>query len=222
MKTYSTVPPAMVDGWTTRDSTHPPLEQVPFHFHDAEEWLEVLRGQMTFYSLSGQARTLAAASVLRIPRGEVHRAEIGPEGVSYRMYVPVDSTTGFTKPLSDDEIDLLRKNLAFPVEEEKKTDDAAKFFEPLLANDLAFGRADLNVIGKKSYLEEFTARDRSSSRTISVLNRSDNGILVSTVVTTGTNTPAPKYFTNIRLFVKEGSDWRLRVWVNYPAQSDGT
>jgi hypothetical protein len=222
VKIYPTVPPAIVEGWTTRDSTHPPLEQVPLHFHDAEEWLEVRRGQMTFYTLSGRAWTLGAANVLHIPRGEVHRAEIGPDGVSYRMYVPVDSRTGFTKALSDDEIGLLRTNLAFPLEEDKTNGGATAFFEPLLSEHLAFGRADLSVITKQDFLGGFTARDRSSSGTITVLNCSPDGMLMSTVVTMGTSGPSPQHFTNLRLFVKEGSAWKLRVWMNHPAQSDGT
>jgi len=217
MKTYSRLPQALVEGWVVTTETHPPLQQVGFHYHDVDEWLEVAKGDITFFSISGQSWPLAVGDVFQIARGEVHRAEIGAGGVEYRMYLPVAMTGGFAQRLSDDELAMLRTNLEFPLREENTDGHAAGFFAEHLSDALVFCRADATVVDKQTYLSAFVARGRTPSGTVAVLNRTDTGILLSTVVTTGTGGPSPKSFTNVRLFVKEGGSWRCRLWLNYPS-----
>jgi hypothetical protein len=214
---YSARPDAVIEGWPSLGQTHAPLKRVDFHYHDVEEWLEVVRGDITFCSLSGQTWLLHAGSVLHIPRGEVHRADIGAAGVEYRMYSPVEIATGFANTLNADEIDLLRTNLAFPIREENTDGRAAEFFAAHLSDQLAFCRADGTVVGKEAFREGFTARGRSASGTINVLNRSANSLLLSTDVTMTSGGSSRKTFTNVRLFVKEGDAWRCRIWVNFAA-----
>lgn len=204
-----------MEGWVSRNQTLPALQRVDFHYHDAEEWLEVAHGDITFSSLSGQAWPLHAGSVLQIPRGEVHQAEIGAQGVEYRMHLPVEMTGSFINPLTSDEMDLLRTNLAFPIREENIDGRAAEFFAAHLSDQLTFRRADGTLAGKEAFRDGFTARDRASSGTVSVLSRTDNSILLSTVVIVGASGKAPKHFTNIRLFEKESGVWKCRIWVNY-------
>ena len=72
-------------------SSHPPPpETVDFHYHDVEEWLEVLEGTITFFSACEQPYAPAVGEALNIQPGEVHRVELGPEKVKYRMWLPVD------------------------------------------------------------------------------------------------------------------------------------
>jgi len=214
---YSSLPTALLDGWTSREQTHPPLEQVGFHYHHAEEWLQVTQGEITFYSLSRQPWPLAAGSVFRIPRGEVHSAEIGAAGVTYRMYVPIEFGAGFSIPLDAGELKLLATNLEFPLREENADGGAGRFFTEHLSDHLAFCRANGDVVGKKTYLEKFTAMGRSSDGTVCILNRTADAVLLSTGVTVGTGTPGAKSFTNLRLFKQEDGVWKCRVWVNVPA-----
>jgi hypothetical protein len=216
MKIHTVLPQTLLDGWTSSQETHPAGQTVEFHYHDVEEWLEVRRGEITFFTLSDQALPLRAGAVLHIPRGEVHRAEIGPDGVEYQMYLPVAPATAFANRLAAEELALLRTNLAFPIREENTDGHAAEFFATHLSDQLAFCRADATVVGKDAFRGGFVARNRTSSGTVSVLNRTPNGILLSTVVTMGAGGPAAKSFTNIRLFVNESGAWRCKMWVNHP------
>ena len=62
----------------------------------------------------------------------------------------------------------------------------------------------------------FTYRDRSTSGTVRVLNRTPNGLLLSMLVVVGTGGAAPRSFVNTRLFAKENGGWRCRMWMNVP------
>ena len=221
MRIYPALPRDLVDGWASSTENHPAGQMVGFHYHDVEEWLEVRRGAITFFSLSGEKKPLGAGSVLHIPRGEVHRAEIGAEGVAYQMYLPVAPSTGFANRLAADEIDLLQTNLAFPLREENTDGCAAPFFAAQLSDQLVFCRSDGTIAGKDAFREGFAAKNRSASGTVSVLNRTPNTIVLSTVVTVGRGGPAAKFFTNIRVFVKESGAWRCRMWVNVPEPAEG-
>jgi hypothetical protein len=217
MQTYTNLPIALLDGWIPREQTHPPLQQVGYHYHNVEEWLEVIHGGITFYSLSDQPWRLAAGAVFRIPRGEVHRAEIGPSGVVYRMYLPIDHTAGFSIPLSDGELALLKTNLEFPEREENADRGTAQFFAEHLSQHLAFCRVDGTVAGKEAFRGGFLPRGRSSDGTIRVLNRTADALLLATGVIVGTGTAEAKTITNVRLFKQEDGGWKCRVWVNFPA-----
>jgi hypothetical protein len=216
MRTYSALPRPLLDDWVTRDITQAPGTRVGYHYHDTDEWLEVLRGGMTFVTLSERAWPLTPGAVFFIPRGEVHRVDIGSEGVDYRMFVPIATPTGFANELSPDQVQMLQVNLAFPAREENTDGAAAPFFAAHLSDALAFARADGAIVGKDTFREGFIARDRRTSGTACVLHRTADSLLLSTVVTVGATGPAPKHFTNMRLFVREGAAWRCRLWMNYP------
>lgn len=216
MKSYPALARDLVDGWAASTETHPAGQWVDFHYHDVEEWLEVRRGDITFFSLSRQEWRLGPGSVLHIPRGEVHAAAIGADGVEYQMYLPVAPTTGFANRLAADEIDLLLTNLEFPIREENADGRAAEFFAAHLSDQLTFCRGDGTVVGKDAFRDGFVAKNRTSSGTVSVLNRTPQGLLLATVVAVGSGTAA-RSFTNIRFFAKESGAWRCRIWVNHPA-----
>jgi len=216
MNIYTALPQPILHGWTVTLETHPPGQAVQFHYHDVPEWLEVVRGGITFFTLSNEPLALRAGAVLNISRGEVHRADVGASGVDYRMFLPISVRTGFANVLSGEDVDLLRTNLEFPVREDNMDGSAPHFFGAHLSESLVFYRADGTIVDKSTYLSGFTARGRSSSGTIAVLNRTANTFLLSTVVVVGAGTPTAKSFTNLRVFVKETDGWKCRIWVNAP------
>lgn len=215
LKIYTALPSELVEGWRSRIQTHPAAERIAEHYHDSEEWLEVTRGEMTFASLSGEGWRLRAGDAFHIPRGEVHRVQIGDRGVEYRMYAETEMLSGFSRPLGEDDLALLRTNLEFPIREENADGHAADFFREHLSDALTFVRADTSVVGKEGFTAGFAGRGRASRGSICVLNRSDTAMLITTVVTVGTG-PAQKAFTNVRLWAREADAWKCRVWVNYP------
>ena len=217
MRAYSGVPHPLVDGWSSTIEAHPARQAVAFHYHDVDEWLEVLRGEITFFPLRGDGCRVAVGGALRIPRGEVHRADIGDDGVEYRMHLPVAIPADFGKRLTADEIALLQSNLEWPVQEDTGGDEAAAFFEDALSASLAFARANGTVVDKRGFLKDgFTLRDRSAPGTVRVLNQKKDFLLISILVTTGTGGTAPQSSANLRVLVNEGGTWRCRMWMNVP------
>jgi Cupin domain len=220
MRVYPSLPVSILSGWASTNQTHSPRQNVDFHYHDVEEWLEVLRGEITFFTISGQQFRLTIGSVLQIPRGEVHRAEVGADGVEYQMLLPVTVPETFANRLGVDELAMLQTNLEFPIREDNKDGDAAQFFEEHLSEALLFCRANGRVVCKEAFRDGFADQTRSSSGTVQILNRTQSAVLVSTVVTMGAGGAAPKRFTNIRLFAKESGSWKCRMWINFPASAE--
>ena len=214
MKLYDTVPQELVESWIPSPQILSDGTTVDFHYHDVEEWLTVVRGDITFFTLAGQPFQVVPDRALRIPRGEVHRAEAGPDGVEYQMFVPV-SPPDFANRLTDIELDALRTNLRFPECEDGHVEHGRQFFEEALSDKLAFCRADGTIIGKRNFIENtFIDRGRTSSGSVRVLNRPANGLLISTVVTVTEG--GARSFTNIRFLAVEDGKLRCRLWANYP------
>jgi Cupin domain len=214
MKLYDAMPWEQVEGWEASLQALPGSATVAFHYHEVEEWLTVTRGDLTFYTLADEPLQVVAHHALQIPRGEVHRAEAGPDGVEYRMFIPV-AVSAFANELTDAELDALRTSLRFPDCEDGRVERGSQFFEDALSDELVFCRADGTIIGKRKFIESaFVGRGRSSSGTIRVLNRSVNGLLVSTLVTMLDG--GPRSFTNLRFLAAEDGELRCRLWLNYP------
>jgi quercetin dioxygenase-like cupin family protein len=107
MELLSSMNHGEVAGWRSREVAHRPCQTVTFYFHEVEEWLEVLEGRVTFYTAGGRPFCIDPGQALRIPQGEVHRVEIGPDGVLYRMWLPADiDAASFTRRLDGEEMDL--------------------------------------------------------------------------------------------------------------------
>jgi hypothetical protein len=51
--------------WVASIERHPAAQQVPFHYHDVEEWLQVREGEMSFVSITTPRRGVARASPSR-------------------------------------------------------------------------------------------------------------------------------------------------------------
>ena len=217
MKIYPHMPHELVKDWPKQTMSDPCGTQAVFHYHAVEEWLEVVKGDITFFPLSDQPYRVVVGQVLRIPRGEVHRVEVGQNEVEYQMWVPIPPTEDFPNELTPQEVALLKKNLEFPKREDNRNNDAAPFFQDILSDALSFCRADGTVVSKQEFIAAgFTDRGRRSSGSVQVLNRTANGSLLLTTVVTVTNTAPSQSFTNVRLFVPENGSPKCRLWVNYP------
>jgi len=213
MKTYSSMRDQFVHGWDQTTESHLAGFRADFHYHDLDEWLEVVRGDITFFTLSGQAYRVGVGQALQIPRGEVHRVEVGPDVVDYRMWTPVPAGGNFSKELSPQEVALLQKNLEFPVREDAGD---APFFDRILSDRSMFCGVDGVVIDKKGFIGRgFVRRGRSSAGSVRVLNRTTESLLILTVVTVSGAGGPPQSFMNVRLFVQEDGEPKCRVWVNY-------
>jgi hypothetical protein len=229
MKWHKTMPDHAVDGWPSKDVHHDAGSE-PFHYHDVEEWLEVREGTITFYTAGEKAYELTPSNALNIQPGEVHRAEIGPQGVAYRIWLPVDiSGKTFQHNLDVQDYDLLRRNLELPNAENRweetnprstaEANPDGKFLSDFTSAELKFRNAGGKYFGKEAYLKRPPAGVRRiPSDTVCIVYKTAGSVLLSTVVgTESKETGTRQYFMNIRLFVREeNSLWRCQVWMNFP------
>jgi hypothetical protein len=230
MNIHQGMPREMVDGWPSEDVHHPPgSDPVHFHYHDVEEWLEVLEGTITFFTARERPYSPAVGQALNIQPGEVHRVEIGPEGVKYKMWLPVDMTgKTFQHKLDEPDMALVRRNLDLPEFEnrwDERSADATgtgdpnrEFLDDVTSAELIFRNAKGKYLGKNAYLSRPRAPlTRTPSDTICILYKDADHVLLSTVVQTqSTATGARELYSNTRLFVRAGGSWKCRVWMNFP------
>jgi cupin domain len=213
MKIYAEVPRGLVDDWVASKKRHGPGAKLRTHYHPVEEWLQVEKGEISFFSAGGREYRLGVGQALHIPRGEVHRVEIGPNGVEYRMWVPVDvGEGGFGNVLDAEAEALVEKNLEVPNAEDHGD---GTFFEDFLSEQLTFRTAPGAVLDKAGFTSRgFKNRKRKASDSVRVLHQGpDSVLLVTTVEVPG---DGGGIFSNERLFVREGTRLMCRVWLNYP------
>ena len=231
MKMYKELPAGIESNWASQEVSYPPgSKPVPFHYHEVEEWLQVLNGTMKFFPIREEnPNVLKAGDLLNIQPGEAHRVEFGPEEVKYRMWLPEQvADNHFQHPLDDNEVALLRKNLDLAEVEnrwDRRPNGTAvgqnadgRFLDNLISPSLIFRGAARKFVGKKAYLGrppgDFV---RTPSNTISILHKGDGYMLISTVVETRkSNTQELASYFNVRLFVREDGLWRCRIWLNFP------
>ena len=185
MKVYTTVPAGSLDGWRESPEELPGPQTIGPHYHDVEEWLTVINGEITFFTLAGEPFRVDITQSLHILRGEVHRVEVGSQGVEYRMFVPIVVST-FANALEDEEVEALRCNLEFPEYEDGCPENGRQFFKSALSEKLVFCRANGKCEGRQEFLAGLPGDgNRSSSGSIQVLNKTGDGLLISTVVQVG-------------------------------------
>ena len=108
--------------------------------------------------------------------------------------------------------ELVLKKLNVEITEAEDRGDR-KWFESVLAGDLAFRRSNGLVVGKKQFLNDLKSRGHSKTEVESVKIYGKSRAIVTCVVTIlidGKNAQ----FHNIRLFVREGNNWKLLGWAN--------
>jgi hypothetical protein len=216
VKVYAGVPGELVDGWQESVQRLSGRQVTDFHYHDVDEWLTVISGEITFSSLGGEPFRVDVGRALHIPRGEVHRAKAGPQGVEYRMFLPI-AVSAFVNELTKKEVAALRHHLEFPEYEDGRGEDGREFFESTLSEQLVFCRASGVCVDKEKFIAgAFIDKGRSSSGSIQVLNKTKNGLLISTVVEMA-DADGVHSFMNVRfLAAEEDGKLRCRLWVNYP------
>jgi len=216
MKLYARVPQDLVDSWEQSSQTLPSNQTVGFHYHDVDEWLTVVQGGITFFTLADELFHVEIGRALHIPRGEVHRAEADADAVECRMFLAGAIPT-FVNELTALEVNALQDNLEFPDYEDGRIENGEKFFVNALSDQLVFCRASGVCVGKRQFIDEaFVDKGRFSARTLQILNKTEQGLLISTVVNASGADGEINSFTNVRFLAVEDGALRCRLWVNYP------
>ena len=131
------------------------------------------------------------------------------------MFLPVP-VSSFANGLTAGELDALRRNLEFPEQEDGRAAGGGKFFENALSEQLVFCRVNGVCIDKRTFIKEaFVDKGRTSAGSVQVLNRTENGLLIATVVEMADGNGAHS-FVNVRFLAAEGGTLRCLLWVNYP------
>ena len=220
IKVHAAVSVGFVDGWHESVEELPGPQAIDFHYHDVEEWLTVVSGEITFFTLADKPIPVDIGRSLHIPRGEVHRVEVGSRGVEYRIFLPITEPL-YANELSEGELETLRHNLKFPEYEDGRAENGRDFFEDILSDRLVFCRANGKIVGKRTFIDGAFGNDvvrnqrRSSSGSIQVLSKKKRGLLISTVVEMPEAGSLNSYM-NVRFLAEEGGKLRCRLWVNYP------
>ncbi len=203
-----------MNNWTSSIERHLGNEQIAFHYHDIDEWLQIVSGQISFFSAGEQEYRLGAGQVLQILRGEVHRVEIGPDGVEYQIWLPaIANREHFVEELNEENISLIKDNMTLPKAED---DGNVPFFNGFLSEQLLFRMATGAELDKAGFIGRgFQNRNRYSD-SIRVLYKDPNCVLISSVVTVRSEGGSTQSFSNTRLFAREGGALKCRVWLNFP------
>jgi hypothetical protein len=242
MDMYGSVPQHLIGDWPYRDVSHPGGDRYDYHFHEVEEWLEVRRGGMSFFPAGCGEHRVPVGKALRILRGEIHRVEVLPEGVDYRMWLSADvASDRFARSLDQTAMDLISRNLRVPNEENGWEEDQRKakiaaqisggsgaatpvskhrvFLEDFVHTDLVFRTAGGALsLGRRDYIQRPLGNApvvRRADDTVRVLHWADASIVLSTTVHTQQNGDS-RSFCNIRTFVQEEGQFRCRIWINLP------
>ncbi len=231
MERFDSLPRNAVEGWPQQLVKHPPLERVPFHYHAVEEWLQVMHGALTFVAPGGAEIPVTTGQALRLPPGEVHRVDIGPDGTSYEMWTARDERDDmFAHPVSEDLLALIARNLTLPEVENRwdrrnrdqptpRDREDETFLLETLSPALVFRTGKGGYLDRGHYLRRPPPNPlfvRSSSGSVQVLHEGADSLLLSTVVHTSRDDGSTAAFTNVRLFVREDGRWMCRVWLNSP------
>jgi hypothetical protein len=224
-----------IEGWFKRDVAHIPNERVEFHFHEVEEWLEVLEGDATFYSAGGRPFRVSKGKVLGIPQGEVHRVEIGPEGMWYRMWLPVAvSPQAFSIQLGDKDMEVISAHLDLPTLENQRDEGrknpnatptsraliAEVLLDQFMSKRLSFRDARGQTHDKWQYLNRRPSdgsREPARDRSVCVLHKCPSCLLLSTIVDVRQrqeSSPSGSYM-NLRLLGDEEDAWKCVTWMNF-------
>lgn len=116
---------------------------------------------------------------------------------------------------------FLRLNEAIAVKEQQRDGKAKEWFATLLSDQLVFRRANGVVVDKHEFLKSLEQMNPFTSRqtgniTVTMLGEK---ALVTLIVRTTKADGVENRYRNIRLFSKQGSDWRLELWYNYELTS---
>jgi quercetin dioxygenase-like cupin family protein len=92
MNDQEKIPSEVLASWASSLEPMNANEVVALHYHEQPEWLQILDGEMTFYSAGDQPHLLRKKGCLHIASGELHRVRVRPNGAHYKMWAPVPKT----------------------------------------------------------------------------------------------------------------------------------
>jgi hypothetical protein len=70
MKVYAPVRAGSVDGWRESPKELPGTQEIGPRYYDVEEWLTVVSGEITFFTLAGESFLVDVGRTQHIPCGE--------------------------------------------------------------------------------------------------------------------------------------------------------
>lgn len=117
----------------------------------------------------------------------------------------------------NDKQQLTELNLKIAEMEQQRDKAAQKFFHDILSDQLVFRRANGKVVDKTAFSAGLREPDPFVSRQAEDIDISslDGRALVVLVVRTTKQDGTKSRYRNIRLFSKQGTEWRLELWYNY-------
>lgn len=133
-------------------------------------------------------------------------------------------SAGLPPPTTEPNQDLIALNERIGEMEQKRDEEAHKFFEKRLSEKLIFRRANGAVVSKsepEGFLESLNRTDPFKSRRsedLYVTSLGDRALVTLIVVATRADNSVARY-RNIRLFSRFGDDWLLDFWYNYEITS---
>lgn len=116
----------------------------------------------------------------------------------------------FADTSAADEAALKKINMDIAVAEDKGD---RKALESILAPELAFRRANGMVVGREQFLKDVKPRALSKTDIESIQFYGKDRAIVACVVTIKVDGQDTK-FHNLRMFIRDGTSWKLLGWAN--------
>jgi mannose-6-phosphate isomerase-like protein (cupin superfamily) len=199
---------------------HPPDEVVRMHYHETDETLYLLKGDMSFIDGAGNKFLVRRGQKLVIPEGVLHSVAMGQEGAAYIMglkqRIPLDSFPVFLPDNRPELAKLLEINYDSSDWENVADDDARCSFKRLLSKDFMFVAANGDCLDKGDDKTGFIGSrakggDRKSRHVeLKTWPGYEDLVFASLFVEMGGKT-----YLNMRAFQKEqDQQWRCVRWSN--------
>jgi hypothetical protein len=197
---------------------HEPGEVYPAHYHQTDETLFLLEGQMEFKDKQGKLFAVSPGQKLVIPEGTVHSVTIGAQGAAYIMglgeRIPLEEFPVFLPPARPEFIGLLETN--YLIAEKETSADDEQFFRDHLSKDLRFVRAP----GACDKLDDFISKLPQGKGLRRVSRRVDLKAVGEFVLATLFVEMDSGTYLNVRVFRKEQDGaWRCVRWANLTASA---
>ncbi len=112
--------------------------------------------------------------------------------------------------ISNDEAILRKLNIEITTAEDKGD---SQWLESVLASHMAFRRANGLVIGREQFLKDVKSRASTKTEIESIKFCGKDRAIVTCIVTMKIDKQDMK-FHNLRIFIREGSDWKILSWAN--------
>jgi len=122
----------------------------------------------------------------------------------------ISSLNLFAETMTSDELALTRLSAEITAAEDRGD---RKWLEGILAQELAFRRANGVVVGKERFLKDVKPRDSSKTDIESIKLYGKNRAVVTCIVAMKIDGQDAE-FHNVRMFIREGKDWKLLGWAN--------